>query len=193
MVKIKVVIVGNAGIGKTALCAALLGKKFMFDQYRTTIGVNANIKDYEVDGVALNVNYWDTAGGERFATMAPHYYRDTNIALICYEHNNINGLQNLDQWVDQVLSNNITTPRMILVATKADAVLDQDQIIDDQIIEEFKNQFKFDKHYITSAKEMTGIEHLLATILNYGKETALKILANPTPPPPPPPSSSCSC
>lgn len=39
----------------------------------------------EVDGMPVDLEIWDTAGEERFASMAPLYYRRAQAAIVVYD------------------------------------------------------------------------------------------------------------
>ena len=60
----KVVLVGNAGVGKTCLVRRFTQGMFPPGQ-GATIGVDFMIKTVEIDGEKIKLQIWDTAGQER--------------------------------------------------------------------------------------------------------------------------------
>ena len=61
---LQVVLVGNAGVGKTCLVRRFTQGMFPPGQ-GATIGVDFMIKTVEIDGEKIKLQIWDTAGQER--------------------------------------------------------------------------------------------------------------------------------
>ena len=62
----KLVVLGDASVGKTALLNSYVHKKFD-SRYKSTIGADFVSKDVSVDGQVVCLQLWDTAGQERYA------------------------------------------------------------------------------------------------------------------------------
>ena len=63
-VGLQVVLVGNAGVGKTCLVRRFTQGMFPPGQ-GATIGVDFMIKTVEIEGEKIKLQIWDTAGQER--------------------------------------------------------------------------------------------------------------------------------
>ena len=61
----KVVLIGEAGVGKTCLVRRFCQGTFPIGQ-AATIGVDFLIKTIEINGEKIKLQIWDTAGQERF-------------------------------------------------------------------------------------------------------------------------------
>lgn len=57
----KIVILGDSTVGKSSLLRRFTQNKFKSD-CKTTIGVDFNIKNVEIDGKTIKAQIWDTAG-----------------------------------------------------------------------------------------------------------------------------------
>ena len=57
----KIVILGDSTVGKSSLLHRFTQNKFKSD-CKTTIGVDFNIKNVEIDGKTIKAQSWDTAG-----------------------------------------------------------------------------------------------------------------------------------
>lgn len=57
----KIVILGDSTVGKSSLLHRFTQNKFKSD-CKTTIGVDFNIKNVEIDGKTIKAQIWDTAG-----------------------------------------------------------------------------------------------------------------------------------
>ena len=64
----KIVLVGNAGVGKTCLVRRFTQGAFPCGQ-GATIGVDFMIKSLTVNGIKVKLQIWDTAGQERFRSI----------------------------------------------------------------------------------------------------------------------------
>ncbi len=73
-VKYKVLLLGDAGVGKTALIKKLTGQ-LLQENYVCTIGIDFVKKIFDVDGAKVMLEIWDTAGQERFRSITRFHYR----------------------------------------------------------------------------------------------------------------------
>lgn len=84
----KVVLVGNAGVGKTCLVRRFTQGLFPKGQ-GATIGVDFMIKTVEVEGKngreLVKLQIWDTAGQERFRSITQSYYRSAHALILVYD------------------------------------------------------------------------------------------------------------
>lgn len=85
----KIVLVGNSGVGKTALVLRFVQDTYR-DDYPGTIGGSYLAKQITVDSVPFNLQIWDTAGQERFRSMVRIYYRGASAAILCCDVTDIN-------------------------------------------------------------------------------------------------------
>lgn len=67
-VALKVIVLGDSGVGKTSLLLRYVDNKFSLAT-KSTIGADFLSKQIDVDDQAVNLQIWDTAGQERFQGM----------------------------------------------------------------------------------------------------------------------------
>jgi len=58
---LKVVFLGESGVGKTCLIQVLTGKKFS-NQYKETLSADLSCKTVQIENQTLQVQIWDTVG-----------------------------------------------------------------------------------------------------------------------------------
>lgn len=80
----KIVLIGDAGVGKTNLLERLSRNTFSADS-KSTIGVEFDTKCFTVDGRRIKAQIWDTAGQERYRAITAAYYRGAVGALAVYD------------------------------------------------------------------------------------------------------------
>lgn len=121
-VKIKIVIIGEADVGKTSLMSQFISDTFD-DHVQPTIGCDIQCKTMSVEGRKVEVQLWDTAGSERFQTMLPLYYRGCHGAILVYDVTRKNTFNRLRNWLAE-LENNLTNDNAVvmIVGNKIDKV-----------------------------------------------------------------------
>ena len=72
----KIVLVGNAGVGKTNLLARFIKREFDLES-KSTIGVEFATQCVKVDGRTIQIGLWDTAGQDDYDRLRPLSYPQT--------------------------------------------------------------------------------------------------------------------
>ncbi|KAL1920670.1 uncharacterized protein VTP21DRAFT_1047 [Calcarisporiella thermophila] len=99
---LKVIILGDSGVGKTSLMNQYVNKKFS-NQYKATIGADFLTKEIMVDDRLVTMQIWDTAGQERFQSLGVAFYRGADCCVLVYDVNNAKSFETLDSWRDEFL------------------------------------------------------------------------------------------
>jgi Ras-related protein Rab-11A len=97
----KLVMIGDSGVGKTNLLTRFVMDEFSADS-KTTIGVNFTNKTIQWGHNIVKVQVWDTAGQERYRSMASSYYRGISGALIVYDITQPSSFQSVSRWLNEV-------------------------------------------------------------------------------------------
>lgn len=79
--KIKIVIIGDSGVGKTCIINRLT-KDTYNEQSCSTIGAAFYSQKIVYKDNKFSIDYWDTAGQERFRSLLPIYFRHVDILII---------------------------------------------------------------------------------------------------------------
>ncbi|KAH9844995.1 putative Ras-related protein Rab7 [Teratosphaeria destructans] len=99
---LKVIILGDSGVGKTSLMNQYVNKKFSAS-YKATIGADFLTKEVLVDDRLVTMQLWDTAGQERFQSLGVAFYRGADCCVLVYDVNNSKSFDTLDSWRDEFL------------------------------------------------------------------------------------------
>lgn len=81
MLKNKVVLLGDSGVGKTNFATRLTSNMFIPNTC-TTIGAQFHLHNINYKNETLKLEIWDTAGQERFRSLLPLYIRHAYIIII---------------------------------------------------------------------------------------------------------------
>ncbi|MFX1318055.1 MAG: Rab family GTPase [Promethearchaeota archaeon] len=99
---VKVVIVGDWGVGKTSLIRRFAENTFDHD-YKPSIGVNIVTKIVDVRGRKLKLQLFDTGGQERFQPLRQRYYTGSNAVIFVFDTTRASSAAAIEtKWLDEV-------------------------------------------------------------------------------------------
>ncbi|RDD44774.1 Ras-related protein Rab-24 [Trichoplax sp. H2] len=119
----KVVLLGRTGSGKTSLIVRYISSVFS-ENVKPTIGAAFSkktvqlIRGEERKQVVLAI--WDTAGDERYESMAPLYYRNSSAAIICFDLADRQSYNKVDFWVKELVEKVEQNCKLYICGTKTD-------------------------------------------------------------------------
>ncbi len=118
---VKVILVGNPGVGKTSLVQKYVYDKFTLS-YISTIGIDFNVKYLTIRDKNYKLQIWDTAGQERFKSIVSSYYRGVQIAIIVYDVTQRASFQAVKNWIADIEKHRSPTDTLIIgiVGNKTD-------------------------------------------------------------------------
>eukprot|EP00794_Sanderia_malayensis_P007096 gene7096-7899_t len=99
---LKVVILGDGAVGKSALMNRFVNNKFDSQSFHT-IGVEFLNKDVKVGKGIYTLQIWDTAGQERFKSLRTPFYRGSDICMLVYSVDDAQSFYNLETWKKEFL------------------------------------------------------------------------------------------
>ena len=153
----KVVILGDSGVGKTAICQRWVNGTFE-PTVKPTVGTNYQKKTVQIANHKLTISLWDTAGQEMYRSIAPLYARSASSIIITTSVDDKQSFDDIQDWLSLVSDSTPETPPIVLAINKAD--LQVNDFISD-IINQFKNIFN--SIVICSARTGEGIDNLFNT------------------------------
>lgn len=156
----KVVLIGNAGVGKTCLVRRFTQGLFPPGQ-GATIGVDFMIKSVEIDGDKVKLQIWDTAGQERFRSITQSYYRSANALIVVYDVCCQASFDSLIQWINEIETHTNSKVLTYLVGNKIDQINRRE--IPTNIGQQFADRYEM-TFLETSAKEADNVEKLFFDI-----------------------------
>ncbi|MCJ1241077.1 Rab GTPase ypt7 [Varicellaria rhodocarpa] len=187
-VLLKVIILGDSGVGKTSLMNQYVGqadepravdlfadirskvnKKFSAS-YKATIGADFLTKEVLVDERLVTMQLWDTAGQERFQSLGVAFYRGADCCVLVYDVNNSKSFDTLDSWRDEFLIQ--ASPRdpesfpFVVLGNKVD-VEENKRMISPKRAMTFCQSKGGIPYFETSAKEAINVEQAFEVIARH--------------------------
>ncbi len=95
---IKIILLGNSGIGKTSIINQYYLKEFK-TILKPTATMNYIVKDISIKGRNIKLNIWDTVGQEKFRSLSKLFFKDTKIVALVYSITNKNSFNDLEFWL----------------------------------------------------------------------------------------------
>ena len=120
IIEIKVTIIGSPGVGKTCIIKNYVNG--VFEEFNTsTSGVDYYKKVEYMDNKKIILNIWDTAGQEKFYSMAQYFYRNSFIIIIVYDVTNIKSFEDIKKhWMKDIMEKGEKYKIIALVGNKID-------------------------------------------------------------------------
>ena len=169
----KIIIVGDSGVGKSCFLKRAAQRKFS-ESYQATIGFEFLLMYYDVNGIKIKLQIWDTCGQEMYRSLIQGFYRNTALTVLIYAVNEQKSFDDLDNWIKDIRSSTEHGQPIFLVGNKCD--LDKDIR---QINENDGQQFAENNsmEYFSEASAKTGykVDDIFIKIAGYlYKESYLK-------------------
>jgi len=115
----KIIIIGDAGVGKTCLLLRYCDDNFL-TSHLPTIGIDFKMKTVQIDNKTVRMQVWDTAGQERFKTITQTYFKSAHGVVLAYSVNDRDSFNNLEDWIQQVRKYTAPDVSIVLVGNKSD-------------------------------------------------------------------------
>ncbi|CAN6896587.1 unnamed protein product [Brassica oleracea var. botrytis] len=158
---LKVIVLGDSGVGKTSLMNQYVSNKFS-QQYKATIGADFVTKELQIDDRLVTLQIWDTAGQERFQSLGVAFYRGADCCVLVYDVNYLKSFDSLDNWHEEFLKQ--ASPRdptafpFILLGNKVDIDGGNSRVVSEKKAREWCAQKGNICYYETSAKEDYNVD-----------------------------------
>ena len=158
--QVKVVLLGDTGVGKSSIMVNMVLRSFENDK-DPTLGAAYMSRTLNLSNKSIKFNIWDTAGQERFHSLAQMYYRDANAAVLVYDITRKETYDGLMVWYNEVKEYG---PKDIIIAIVGNK---EDRLVEEAIDSDFAHSYADSIGALyskTSAKTSYGVENLFLEI-----------------------------
>jgi small GTP-binding protein len=70
--------------------------------------------------VRIKLQIWDTAGEERFRSVAPIYYKNAQAVILVYDTTDRESFKSLNKWIEDINTQTTELQILVIAASKCD-------------------------------------------------------------------------
>ena len=165
MFEVRLVTLGDSKVGKTSLILRYVDDEFNLN-YLSTMGFDLKIKKIKLsNNKEVKVKIFDTAGQERFKSIASNYLKKAEGIILVYDITDRISFENIDNWVDDINKEGKNSKPIILIGNKSDKE-DERAIKKDEGEKLAKNCCGGIKFYETSCQTGENVEKAINDLVN---------------------------
>ena len=118
LMRYKMILYGNEGVGKTSIVDRYVNDKFN-ENYLATIGYNVYEKRILSNDVVISLMVYDIGGQEKFDNLRKQYSKGANTAFIVYDVTDLNSFNSIIKWKTDLTAYTGNIP-FIIIGNKID-------------------------------------------------------------------------
>ena len=157
----RIVVIGTAAVGKTALIGRIVENKF---ESKTAPTTGTAFNEYNTnDPEKPVIQIWDTAGMERYRSLNRVFYQEAIGALLCFDLTSFHSFEDVDSWLKEFVTEAPPNPIVILVGTKSD--LHDNIEVEPEEIQQYAKANHL-QYYATSALTGEGVDEMMKALIH---------------------------
>ena len=163
VLSLRFILVGNSSVGKTSIVDKYTENIFR-DIHQSTMGVDYKIKIFEMKGFKIRMNILDTAGQERYKSLAKIHFRNCNGIFLVFDLTCKQSFEDLEFWLNEIKSTiDVENTKILIIGNKSD--LKDIREVSDNDISEFVEKNKL-KVVQTSAKNGDKVKEAFEAMID---------------------------
>ena len=99
---IKIILLGESEVGKTALFKRYFNDSFKIDNNLATIGMESETKFIMINKDICKLTIFDTAGQEKFRSVPRNYYKNADGILLLFDVCNRDTFDKIKDWINEI-------------------------------------------------------------------------------------------
>ena len=161
--EIKLIVLGNTSVGKSSFILKYIEDKFVLN-YMATLGMDFKQKKLKLkNGQEVRLRIYDTAGQERFKSVAVSFIKKAEGVILIYDIGNKATFESLEEWIKNIKESGKENLPIILVGNKCDLPPEKRQV---ELIEGKDKAEEFNIPFFeTSCKEGINIKEVFEKIV----------------------------
>ena len=160
---IKIAMLGDSKVGKTAICQTFMNIEFC-ENNLSTIGIEKLESSIKLrNGEEIKLILWDTAGQERFLSIALNLIKTAQGVAVVFDFVNRQSFENVTKWLNEI-KENLNNVCVVLFGNKCD-LPEEEWKVKREEAQKFAEERKIN-FFETSAKINKGIREGFEDVVN---------------------------
>ena len=174
----KMIVIGDAGVGKSCLTGRAIKDKFDDGEYSPTVGFEFLTFTTNIDNKIIKLQIWDTCGQEVYRSLITNFYRNASLAMMVYSIDSRESFLHINQWLKEVRIQSNPDVKIILIGNKAD--LENEREVSFEEAKRYKEENQLLYFEETSAKSGLNSKEVFteAARILYKEHKKYKLRAN---------------
>jgi small GTP-binding protein len=161
---IKVILVGDQGVGKTNLINVSIGLMFN-DKEQTTISSSFVIKKIKINDKTYSLPLWDTIGQEKYKHLTKLFFKESKIVILVYDKSHQETFKKIDFWFNEIKVVLNTDDIVLGIAANKDDIDPNEEDVNEEKAREYAKSINA-RFKLTSAKiNANGFDNFLRELL----------------------------
>ena len=162
IIDIKVILLGEMGVGKSNLLNAAADLRF--DEIsKSTVNSTYIEKRMKILNKEYIVKLWDTAGQEKYRALTKLFYQDSKVVIFVYDITNKNSFTELNYWINEIKEALGNEPILGIVGNKYDLT---DMIeVDEKTAKEFAQEKGIELKLLSTKNEPKNFKKFLRKLV----------------------------
>ena len=157
----KILLLGDSEVGKSCFLMRYSDNVFV-ENYITTIGLDYKLKNVKLDsGKTIKVQLWDTAGQDKYRTIAKNYFKGSHGILLLYDITKQSSFNNIREWIQDIREEVSPKAIIFLIGNKID--LAEQRKISKEKGEELAEEYKI-PFFEASAKSGENVDEVFKAL-----------------------------
>eukprot|EP01015_Nassula_variabilis_P027663 TRINITY_DN5701_c0_g1_i1.p1 TRINITY_DN5701_c0_g1~~TRINITY_DN5701_c0_g1_i1.p1 ORF type:complete len:248 (+),score=14.16 TRINITY_DN5701_c0_g1_i1:67-810(+) len=153
----KIIIVGDACVGKSSILNQFIKKSFSKD-YNLTIGVEFASTHVNIGGQRIKLQIWDAAGQETFKSIVKSFYRKAGAVFLVYNVFNRESLDSVASWYKEAKETANERMVSVLIGNQTDRQSAEERKVSYEDGIQFQKEHGITIFYETSAKSGDNVQ-----------------------------------
>ena len=121
---LKIILLGEKGVGKSSLIKRYVMNTFKLSDNSDDIEIKKKILDID-DNTSAELSIYDTTNEEKLGKITKNYYRDSHGAIVVFDLTNKVSFNKVKYWLKEINSNSPRDVVVCLLGNKADLTVDR--------------------------------------------------------------------
>ena len=160
---IKIVLLGESGVGKTNLINVSMGKEFQQNS-DSSLSSSFVSSDYKVGNKVYTYVLWDTAGQESYRSLNKIFIKNTKVVIFVYSIENYKSFQELDYWVNIAKEELGDNSIYAIIGNKSD--LYDEQEVKDEEAEKYAKEHNMKIKFTSALADAKGVKSYLNELIS---------------------------